>query len=450
MLPGEGGEHLYLGHGFGPWAVRLYDWMSFFVLRPSSIAFFSMKFVIILWATVTTVEPSALKILGCVSLFIAGVTLLTIVLPSLSGKLEKVFTWIKIFSLFTIVVLSLGYVCWNRDILGRNLPGYTPIPDDKGKIPERKIGEAITLAVLTFDGWNGLNTVAGRFANPSKTIPSAIVLGTGFITGIYLMVALSYFFVFDFRNREFIEKNYSIFQALAAAFISKEQWGKWIGNVFILAAVFSSTLAWISSGVEAFEVAVADGSLPKFLQKKNKIFKTPHITLILQALLTIVFCLGPYGLAKLTTKDLSEEILISKITDAASFFGVFPYCIFYVMTVMVLIREKHWAPSPITTHSFKAFLPLPYIYTVATCILIGLLAVLNFQTGELFTIIVTVSLMVLMLVMVAISVFGDKSFAKRKLLLEKQKAVEVEKIATTLDLDKETPLPPQVVEKTFL
>ena len=44
MIPGSGGEAMYLARGIGPWAASLFDWTSIMIMKPGSLAVFSLPF----------------------------------------------------------------------------------------------------------------------------------------------------------------------------------------------------------------------------------------------------------------------------------------------------------------------------------------------------------------------------------------------------------------------
>jgi len=46
-----------------------------------------------------------------------------------------------------------------------------------------------------YDGWNGLNYVTEEVKDVKRTLPLAIILSVAIVTGLYLLVNLSYYSV---------------------------------------------------------------------------------------------------------------------------------------------------------------------------------------------------------------------------------------------------------------
>jgi basic amino acid/polyamine antiporter, APA family len=378
MLPGSGGEHVYMKEGYGRVGMYIYDWMAFFVLRPSSIAFFAMKFAIffkqiisastIPYALVATVAGDAaedtqatvlsgfstLEAIGYSCAFIALITFISAVAPNVSEKVGSALTYVKVLGLFLVVIFGFVFAFWQKSILVNNYK--TVLTQDLNP------GQAIIDAILTFDGWNAINTIAGDFKNPEKVIPNAITGGICFIIGIYLLVVLAHFFIVqDFS------KTSSVFSSISEVIFDTNKWrklGTYLGNPIICAAVFSSTQAQIASSLETFEAAIHDESLPKFISDKEEPSKNFSLILLWQAAISMVYVV----FSAIVHRFLEGEAI--KGYNLASSLSVLPYCVFYMLSVLIIIIQKFKKSDRLESSSYKAFFLLPYLFVIATALLI--------------------------------------------------------------------------------
>lgn len=368
ILPGSGGEHIYMHHGFGVVGMRLFDWMSFIMLRPASNAYYAMKFVFF----VTSLVKHDYILLWWEeilygSAFIAFITLFSIVASALFDKAQKIFTYTKVFGLIAVIISGLAVLIYKPSIFMKNAKlESVPSAQRYGNF-----AQAICDAILTFDGWNAINPIAGRFKNPTAVIPKAIIYGTSFIIFIYLLVVMSYFLIqTDFSSKD----TKTIFESITKELFSKKELGTYIGNPIICLAIFSATQAGIACSVDSFESAVVDGSLPKWLMKKSTTFGTHHYMLSIQAFISMLYIALSVGLQfAFHGKSVGSS-------DHASQFAVVPFCFFYVLSVIVLIKEmfkKNKLPNP----GYKANSLFPFIFVLATVGLIGLLLGINFYNG---------------------------------------------------------------------
>jgi APA family basic amino acid/polyamine antiporter len=55
-------------------------------------------------------------------------------------------------------------------------------------------GTAVIAALWAFDGWNNLPMAAGEIKSPTKTIPTALILGTGLVFIVYIITNYSFFY----------------------------------------------------------------------------------------------------------------------------------------------------------------------------------------------------------------------------------------------------------------
>ena len=443
ILPGSGGEHIYMTHGYGNIGMRVFDWMSFLVLRPTSVAFYAMKFTAFFMAMfpLSQAMPGWAEILGA-TLFITVITAFSIVAPSAFDKAQKFFTYTKIIGLVSVVILGIAVLIKNPSILVANATVKATFDNEP-----KNLAQAFSDAILTFDGWNAINPIAGRFHNPSTVIPKSIMFGTSFIIMIYLLVVLANFFI----QNDFTKGNQTVFVSIMQELISSNanvgtKIGKFAGNPIICLAVFSATQAAISSSVDTFESAVADGSLPPWLMAKSAVFGTHHLMLGLQSLIAILWVVASVLLQTAYNKPPSQG------SDHASQLSVLTFCIFYVFSVAVIVMEM-FRKKKLKNNGYKVFKPFPFIFLLATIGLVVLMIVMNFQqgmgaNGNPAIIIVNFLIFGLFMACLLVAIFVDK--AKAPIPAKTLKLEEEQDELELMNLDRVAVIPPQVVESALL
>lgn len=348
MFPGSGGEHQYVQQVFGKCGMAVFDWMSFYMIRPSSIAFFAIKFVILVCNTFPgnySERYWVILLFSC--LFVLLITLFSYFAPKASDKLQSVLTYAKIVALISAIFMSFAALAYNkgqifyknRTEMLHNSPNFT---------------DAFVAAILTFDGWNAVNSIAGKFKNPSKTIPQSILWGNMMIVILYLIIAFAHFFVVTkFNNFK------SIFSSIGSVF-DHEIWFQSIGNPIICLAVLSATQAQITSAVECFSCGVEDGTLKQFLLKESK-QGTFGWLLSIQAILSCAHIFLAAGLAAIAGK-------IGTTSDHACQMNIIPLCIFYAISIIPII-VNHFKKTH-KNHAYKAFVLFPYLFIVSIVIVL--------------------------------------------------------------------------------
>ena len=440
ILPGSGGEHIYMKFGYGEVGMHMFDWMSFVLMRPAGVAFYAINFAKFFTQMFMNRSMSAWETFGYSSGFVLAITIFSIFTPNLFDKAQKFFTMTKVVGLLSVVVLGIGVLCVNSSLFVRNVQGNSIIIK-----PFNKPAQSFSDAILTFDGFNAINSIYDRFFNPIVVIPQAIMYGTSFIILIYLFVVFSYFFI----QVDFTPANSgTVFQSIMKEFCSPDlvkgqKIGTWVGNPVILVAVFSATQAAISSSVDTFESAVSDNSLPSWLMTKSELFGTHYVMFALQSLIAIV-CIG-VSVGLQSVYNLSP----SGSSDNSSQLTVLPFCVFYVLSVFVLIKDK-FAKNRIQNNGYKVHNSFPYIFVLATSVLIILILVLNFKDGfseaNYPPVIVSVIVVGFFLLFWMIALLLEK---KEKTSSEKANLGEDKVVNGIEELDKTALIPPSVVENAL-
>src|ERR1017187_1986702 len=202
-LPQAGGQYVYLKEAYNKLFGFLYGWTLFAVIQTGTIAavgigfaaytgiFFpaisSTNFIIHLGDFIVSTKEA---------LAIAVILLLTIYNFNSVKKgalIQNIFTITKILALLALVVAGLSFGLASGK---GNVANFSPAFPDK--IDFSTIGiffSAMLGALFAADAWNNFAFTAGEVANPRKTLPKALFIGTATVISIYLFANIIYLYI---------------------------------------------------------------------------------------------------------------------------------------------------------------------------------------------------------------------------------------------------------------
>lgn len=173
-LPRSGGEFHYLGAIYHPALGFLAGWCSVTVAFAAPVALASMAFGEYLAAMEPAISPVAAS---CVVAIVTSIVHL--VNLSVGSWFQNTFTILKL----TLVVGFIGAGFW----LGEPQPvSFLPTPGDWRLAIGTSSGVALVYVLYAYSGWNAATYIAGELRDPGKTLPRALLLGTGIVLVLYV------------------------------------------------------------------------------------------------------------------------------------------------------------------------------------------------------------------------------------------------------------------------
>ncbi len=182
--PREGGDYVYLGRAYGPWAGFLFGWIQLVIARPGDIAVVAFAFATYARAIHDPLADSAFPYSQ--QLYAAGavgvLTLVNIVGVRRGKWTQNLLTIIKVAGILAIVgIAAFAPLASSRDVSpGTTATGtvtFDPFP----------LSIAMILVLFAFGGWNEMAYVAAEVKNARRNIVRAMVLGTVSVTAVYLL-----------------------------------------------------------------------------------------------------------------------------------------------------------------------------------------------------------------------------------------------------------------------
>lgn len=188
LLPEDGGDFVYLRHAFGPLPAFLFAWSNVLIIVPGSIAAMAYPF-----ATYFMVVVPAASKLG--TPLIAATSVLLVTAVNAAGfhsgvTLQKLLTVTKI-TLFVAMALVLFAFAEESHVPG--------IIETGASSP----GISLILILFCYGGWQEICYVAGEVENPTRNLPRIIVGSLIIVTGLMLLITLSFLYVLGFNGIAF-------------------------------------------------------------------------------------------------------------------------------------------------------------------------------------------------------------------------------------------------------
>ncbi len=338
-FPEAGGSYVYLREAFGkPWAF-LYGWMVLLVLDPGLTAIFAVGLTSYVDYLVP-MSPFGKQIFAISTvLFVAMLNLLG---TKLSGSIMQLLTFLKVGTLFFIVVYGFlgGFGNWN------NFTPFFSMPKDTfGAIIGGFVG-----AFFAFAGWWEVSRIAGEIENPEKNLPKALIIGVFSLTVIYIAVSAVFMYLVPIANVTSDET----FAAQAGEALFGQIGGK-IFSIIVIVSVLGTLVAYLMVSPRVYYAMAKDKLFFASIAELHPKFNTPHRATLIQVLLA------------------ASLILVGNFEQILSYF-FFIVVLFIGLTVAGLFKIRKQAFSGYKTPLFPI---TPIIFLTLTAGILGLIGLRN-------------------------------------------------------------------------
>ncbi len=296
MMPRAGGEYVYLREAYHPAAGFMSGWVSMTAGFSAPIAVAALAFSRYLATLIPALHDAppwfATTIqLGRISaqihlgpqqaLAIALITAITALHSfdsKIGGWVQAGFTGAKVLliALFILAGVVLGHGDWGN--LASQHGGLA-------NVGTTAFATALIYVSFAYSGWNSAAYIANEVERPEKTLPRALLLGTGVVMALYVLLNLVFFYAVPSDSLAGV---FEVGDAAARSLFGQSA-GKLVTSVIALALV-SSVSAMIMAGPRVYAAMATDRALPRQLAHHNK-RGVPLFAVVTQGVLAILFCL---------------------------------------------------------------------------------------------------------------------------------------------------------------
>ena len=311
MKPQAGGEYVYIRDAYGRLPGFLCGWTWTIVVKPSSLAAISTGIVQILGSlpalSFLAFNTGHLTLRGKLVAvgFVFLVSAINYVGVRHAGNFQLAFTVLKIVLIVAIAALAFGsHGNWGNFVV--RYAGAT------GGVVGFIL--AVKAALWAYDGWSDLNMVAEEVRSPERNIPIAMIGGMFVIGALYMLVNAGVQYALPPASvaQSSSPMSDAVRASLGAAGAAV------IAGAIVISLVTSLNGVAMSGARMAFAIA-RDGNFFRTLAKVHPRFHTPHVAIVLQAVLTVTFLLIGGNFRQLFTLALFAEWL-SYMTACSALF----------------------------------------------------------------------------------------------------------------------------------
>ncbi len=320
MLPETGGFYVWLREGWGRPAAFTFGWSELVLIRASSLGGMAIVFGEYTLRTFD-VDPGlhviAARAVAAALIAVAAVT--NIRGARLGAEIVALSTAGKFLALLTLVVAAavLGHAH------GASLSHFAATRVEGAHFTT--LGLALTGVLWTYDGFGDVSFNGGEVANPGRNLPRAIVFGTVAVVLLYVVTNVAYHYVLPVDE---VARS-----PLVAADVMQALFGR-AGvvavSVFVALSAFSAVNGAMLAAPRVFFAMAKDRLLFPALAEVHPRYRTPHLAILLSALL---------GMALVMSR--SFESLANTFVLA-----VWPFYAFSAAAVMRLRRLRPDAARP--------------------------------------------------------------------------------------------------------
>src|SRR5881296_735192 len=195
-MPRAGGQYVYLTELWGPLWGFLYGWTLVLVIQTGTIAAVAVAFATYAGQLGPALAPSPLGPVAVSPLQAVAVGVI-LLLSALNARgleagrwVQNVFTVAKVGTL--LAVIALGLALGGGAVRAANLArpafatGLGPLES------AMQLGAAMVGALFAADAWANVTFAAGEVRDARRTVPRALLLGTGLVCVLYLVTNVAY------------------------------------------------------------------------------------------------------------------------------------------------------------------------------------------------------------------------------------------------------------------
>ncbi|XP_039993829.1 b(0,+)-type amino acid transporter 1 [Xiphias gladius] len=272
----SGGEYIYILRTSGPVVAFMLIFSSVLFVRPAGVAGIALSFAQYVVAPFYSDCPPPVLLVKCV----AAATI--IVLATVNCLNVRFSMSVQVFFMVA-KVLALGVIVIGGVVM--LIRGHTENFEDSFEntnLGVNPIGIAFYQGLWSYDGWNNLNYVTEELQRPEVNLPRAVLIAISLVTGLYLLVNVSYLTVMT--PKELMSSS-----AVAVTWGNKVlgSWG-WIMSVAAALSAFGSLNGTFFSGGRVCFVAAREGHMPDILAMAHVHRLTPSPALIFTTVISLV------------------------------------------------------------------------------------------------------------------------------------------------------------------
>lgn len=269
-FPESGGEYIFLSKTVHPTAGWLAGWVSLVVgfSAPAALAASAFGYYAISFFKVDPTISASILLVAAATLHAKG--------TQLGNRVQVALVLLKIILLLSFIGVSLFLV---QGTSGLPTPGTTNPPESWPTMGAMAV--ALMWVSFSYSGWNAAVYIAEEVQNPERSLPRALLLGTGIVTLLYVFLNISFLKLAPLTK---LAGHQDV--ALQAAQQSGIPWFSTGTAALVALALATSVFAMTQLGPRVYAKMARNGCAPSFLAPKNE--TAPKLSIYLQTALALI------------------------------------------------------------------------------------------------------------------------------------------------------------------
>ncbi|KAL6105147.1 uncharacterized protein ACO6RY_06744 [Pungitius sinensis] len=281
VISESGGDFIYILRIYGSCPAFFAAVTFILVVKPFGIAAMAISIAEYVLALFYTGCPPPHFLVKCAAavaiLVVATVNILNV---QIAVRIQVVFLVAKVLALALIAIGGIVELIQGSSLIVDNLNVENAFKGTQWSLST--LGMAFYQGLWSYAGWYNLNCVTEELKRPEVNLPRAVVIAISLVTGLYLLVNVSYLTVMT--PTELMSSN-----AVAVTWGNKVlgRWG-WIMSVAAALSAFGSLNGTFFSGGRVCFVAAREGHMPDILAMAHIHRLTPSPALIFTTIVSLL------------------------------------------------------------------------------------------------------------------------------------------------------------------
>lgn len=280
-LPVAGGEYVYLRRAYGPFVGFLSGWTSFTVGFSAAIAAGAMSFAAYVNQLFHVDGERSLFSTVIALILLWSTTSYHLAGAGAGGVLQRTLTVLNMGAIMALI--AAGVMGGKGDWTHLSLSDAAAAPSVGLSVV------SLIFALYAYSGWNAAAYLAGEVTEPARTIPRALIVGTLFVTCLYLALNTFYFYalpVTDLAQPPLLPVASKVAVALLGVDAAR------LVTMILCLLITGAVSAMVWAGPRVYYAMAQDGLIPACFGSTAGAGGTPINAILLQSLWASVLILS--------------------------------------------------------------------------------------------------------------------------------------------------------------
>lgn len=331
----SGGVYVYLTEAFGPPVGFLWGWAMFWSMHSGIIAAVAVIFARYAGSVVPLGDAGLRLVAIGVILLLSAINYRGV---RQGSRLQTAFTAGKLAAVGLLVLMGL--------LLGGKAGASFVTPATRPAIGGWDLLVGLGAGLFAFGGWHMVTYSSEETVAPQTTIPRALAIGTGIVTGAYLALNAVYLYVLPLET---VARSTRVAADLADVLLGPGGGSAIAGLVMF--STFGALAGIVLAGPRVYLAMARDGLLFGWAGAIHPRFQTPHRAIVLQAVWASVLVATGTFRALFTRVIYTEWIFFAALAVG-----------------LMLLRRR---PGLTRAYSMWGYPVLPVIFIVAALLVVA-------------------------------------------------------------------------------